>query len=43
MIRSLLYSVGLNFLFRKLGGRRGYGGGYGAYGSNRMRPFSRRW
>ena len=42
MFRSLLYSVGLSYLFRRMGGRRGYGGsGYGAMG--RMRPFGRRW
>ena len=40
MIRSLLYSFGLNYLFRKLGGR-GRASGMGGYG--RMRPFSRRW
>ena len=39
MFRAMLYSFGLNFLFRKLGGRRGSGG----HGSSRMRPFSRRW
>ncbi|HEY0115108.1 MAG TPA: hypothetical protein VGB54_05255 [Allosphingosinicella sp.] len=42
MFRSLLYSIGLNYLFRRMGGRRSYGG-YGSYGSGRMRPFSRRW
>jgi hypothetical protein len=42
MFRSLIYSVGLSYLFRKLGGRGGYGGGYGSsYG--RSRPFGRRW
>lgn len=42
MLRALLYSVGINYLFRKLGGR---GGGYGASGGGygRARPFSRRW
>jgi hypothetical protein len=42
MLRALLYSAGLNFLFRKLGGR---GGGYGSYGGGygRARPFGRRW
>jgi hypothetical protein len=41
MFRSILYSVGLSYLFRKLGGRGG-GGGYGSsYG--RSRPFGRRW
>lgn len=44
MFRSLLYSIGLSYLFRRMGGRRGYGGGYGSYGGmGRMRPFSRRW
>jgi hypothetical protein len=40
MLRALLYSVGLNYLFRRMGGRRGYG-----YGNSYapMRPFSRRW
>ena len=41
MLRSLLYSIGLSYLFRRLGGRSGYsayGGGYG-----RVRPFGRRW
>jgi hypothetical protein len=39
MFRSILYSVGLSYLFRKFGGRGGgYGGGYG-----RSRPFGRRW
>ncbi len=41
MLRALLYSIGLNYLFRRLGGRRGYGGG--GYGHTSMRPFSRRW
>jgi hypothetical protein len=42
MFRSLIYSIGLNYLFRRLGGRRG--GSYGSYGgSGRMSPFSRRW
>ena len=42
MFRSILYSVGLSYLFRKFGGRGGYGGGYGSsYG--RSRPFGRRW
>jgi hypothetical protein len=41
MLRALLYSAGLSYLFRKMGGRGGYGGGYGGY--SRMRPFSRRW
>jgi hypothetical protein len=45
MFRSLLYSIGLNFLFRRLGGRRSGYGSYGGYGSSygRMRPFGRRW
>jgi hypothetical protein len=44
MLRALLYSVGLRYLFRKMGGRGGgYGGGYGSGGYGRMRPFSRRW
>ncbi len=41
MLRALLYSVGLNYLFRKMGGRGGYGGYGGGYG--RARPFGRRW
>jgi hypothetical protein len=36
MFRSILYSVGLSYLFRKFGGRGG--GGYG-----RSRSFGRRW
>jgi hypothetical protein len=35
MFRSILYSIGLSYLFRKMGGR---GGGYG-----RSRSFGRRW
>jgi hypothetical protein len=42
MFRSLLYSIGLSYLFRKMGGgRRGYGGYGSSYG--RARPFGRRW
>jgi|GEM_PF-6243431 len=41
MLRSLLYSVGLSYMFRKLGGRRGSGGYGSSYG--RARPFGRRW
>lgn len=41
MFRSILYSIGLSYLFRKMGGRGGYGGYGSSYG--RMRPFSRRW
>jgi hypothetical protein len=41
MFRSLIYSVGLSYLFRKLGGRGGHGG-YGS-GYGRSRPFGRRW
>lgn len=39
MLRSILYSVGLSYLFRKLGGGRGYDtrGGYG------RRGFGNRW
>ena len=40
MLRSLLYSIGLNYLFRRMGGGRGYGG-YGSGGYGRMR--GRRW
>jgi len=41
MLRALLYSVGLSYLFRRLGGRRG---GHGSYGSGYgVRPFGRRW
>jgi hypothetical protein len=43
MFRALLYSVGLNYMFRKMGGRRGYGSSYGSSGMGRMRPFGRRW
>jgi len=43
MLRALLYSVGLSYLFRRLGGRRGYGSYGGGYGHSPMRPFSRRW
>jgi hypothetical protein len=45
MLRALLYSAGLNYLFRRLGGRGGgYGGGYGgSSGYGRSRPFGRRW
>lgn len=40
MLRALLYSAGLSYIFRKMGGR---GRGYGSSGYGRMRPFSRRW
>lgn len=38
MFKSLLYSIGLSYLFRKFSGRRSHGSSYG-----RSRPFSRRW
>lgn len=41
MLRALLYSFGLNYLFRRMGGHRSYGDGHGGYG--RMRGFGRRW
>ena len=41
MFKSLLYSFGLSYLFRKMTGRRSRGGYSSSYG--RARPFSRRW